>query len=98
MRQHIYPKDAMKVSKEQFYSLFNEDLVDREDWAKYHHKKVTIGKMLEFLHNSYDEVYLNFKDKKVFIELNTSSKTEFKAHGEELVEILWEAIILALNN
>lgn len=48
MKYHITPKQAREINEDAFYSLFNE-IVKREDWAKYHHKKVTIGKMIDFI-------------------------------------------------
>lgn len=42
------------------------DLVPRSDWYKYHHKKVTIGKMIELLQekdkNSLSKILLGYQD------------------------------------
>ena len=46
MKYHITPKQAKEVTEEHFYSMFNE-IVKREDWYKYHHKKMDIGKMID---------------------------------------------------
>lgn len=48
MKQHILPKQAKQLTEPQFYELF-EEIVPRKDWANYHHKKVTIGKLIEVL-------------------------------------------------
>ncbi len=47
MKQHILPKQFKEMDEDAAIHLF--DLVPREDWYKYHHKKVTIGKMIEVL-------------------------------------------------
>ncbi|PLS19150.1 hypothetical protein CVD28_01710 [Bacillus sp. M6-12] len=48
MKQHIVPKQAKQLTEQQFYDLF-EEIVPRKDWANYHHKKVTVGKLIEVL-------------------------------------------------
>jgi len=53
VKQHILPKQAKEITEEQFYSLFpgklHDNVVERKDWANFHHKKITIGKMIELL-------------------------------------------------
>lgn len=53
MKQHITPEQAQEITEEQFYNLFEdvleEKIVHRSDWYKYHHKKMTIGKMIAIL-------------------------------------------------
>lgn len=53
MKQHITPKQAKELGESLFYNLFedvlNERIVHREDWYKFHHKKLDIGKMIEIL-------------------------------------------------
>lgn len=79
MKQHITPKQARELTENQFYSLFNE-IVPRKDWYSFHHRKVTIGKMIEVLQN-------------VSIE---SSNQEWvvnkKYRNKELTDALWEAV------
>jgi len=48
LKQHITPSQAQEITEEQFYSLFDE-IVKRDDWANFHHKKVTIGKCIEII-------------------------------------------------
>jgi hypothetical protein len=48
MKQHISPKQLKEITKVQFYTLL-PDFVIRNDWSEYHHKKITIGKMIEIL-------------------------------------------------
>ncbi|QSF43435.1 hypothetical protein [Paenibacillus tianjinensis] len=59
MKQHILPKQALEISKEQFYELFPEGLVDRNNWATYHHKKMTIGKMIEVMFNKGHKITID---------------------------------------
>lgn len=80
MKQHITPKQAKEVTEDQFYSMFDE-IVKRDDWANYHHKKVTVGKMIEFL----DGVYI-FRDKDEEWTVSTIYC------GYDLVDTLWEAV------
>lgn len=58
MKQHITPKQASEISEESFYSILNE-AVNRKDWANYHHKKITIGKMIEFLFKKGHKITLD---------------------------------------
>ncbi|OBG93862.1 hypothetical protein A9X05_09165 [Mycobacterium sp. E3298] len=90
MKQHIFPKQATEIGKEQFYSLFDEGLVDRKDWANYHHKKMTIGKMIEVLTNmnwNLDIRKMNdsFRVSNVIANGRALSRTE-------LCDALWEAV------
>lgn len=96
MKQHITPKQAAEVSEIEFYSLFPEGIVKREDWANYHHKKVTIGKMIECLGVNYSIVVNIPNDKYGFIPLCTiSSGSDFYLSQyfrlDRLCDQLWEA-------
>lgn len=81
MKYHITPKQAKEITEEQFYSMFNE-IVRRDDWANYHHKKMTIGKMIDFL----DEVTIS--------KSSTSNRwiVNDTYFGKELTDALWEAV------
>jgi hypothetical protein len=83
MKYHIKPKQAKEISEEQFYSLFNE-IVKRDDWANYHHKKVTIGKMIDFLDGV--NVYKGLTNQWYV----TCYGEEYS--GKELTDALWEAV------
>lgn len=84
MKYHITPKQAKEITEEQFYSLFNE-IVPRKDWANYHHKKVTIGKMIDYL----DEVNItkSLLTKKFIINVD-----DIEYEAIELTDALWLAI------
>lgn len=91
MKQHITPKQAQEVSKEQFYSAF-EELVNRKDWATYHHKKMTIGKMMEILKNfSVSSAKGNVK----WTVYLPEERMTFQ--DKELVNALWKAVKYKLN-
>lgn len=93
MKQHIMPKQAKQLTKDEFYRLF-PDLVVRDDWANYHHKKITIGKMLEILFDLKIKVYIeNSKPASVY---DITNKKEYC--DEELSNALWEAIINNIKN
>ncbi|MGG0667902.1 hypothetical protein ABE073_05150 [Lederbergia citrisecunda] len=79
MKQHITPKQAKEVTEEQFYSMFSQ-IVKRDDWANYHHRKVTIGKMIDFL----DGVY-------IYRDLDGEWMVSNMYCGDDLVDALWEA-------
>lgn len=84
MKYHITPKQAKEITEEQFYSLFNE-IVPRKDWANYHHKKVTIGKMIDYL----DEVNISTSllTKKFIINVE-----DIEYEAMELTDALWLAV------
>ncbi|GAA4879176.1 hypothetical protein GCM10023310_69130 [Paenibacillus vulneris] len=90
MKYHITPKQAKEITEEQFYSMFNE-IVPRNDWANYHHKKMTIGKMIDYL----DKVIVRKcnLDKKWYVILLDDNQF----CGNELTDALWEAIKAELN-
>jgi len=91
MKQHISPKQAKEISEEQFYSLFNKNIVERQkDWHTFHRKKVTIGYMIEFLSKTW-----NLKIEKIYD--NEFRVLNNEANGisyikKELVDALWEAV------
>lgn len=89
MKQHITPKQAKEITEEQFYALF-DTIVKREDWANFHHKKVTIGLMIEFLYNNGWNIKIeNIKDC-FYVEDNKSTK--IVVFELELCDALWEAV------
>lgn len=98
MKQHILPKQAQEITEEQFYSLFNNQhygSVRREDWAHFHHKKVTVGKCIEILfeHKVFREYtcdgdkILNCGYGAGWIGLDWINRGE-----TELIDALWEAV------
>jgi hypothetical protein len=107
MKQHITPKQVSEVSKEYFYSLF-EELVDRDDWADFHHKKMTIGKMIEIIDGSeytYDIKRCKRSKNWIILEYIESEKDlnlkdrcimdrydSYAINSTELSDVLWEVI------
>ena len=90
MKYHITPKQAKEITEEQFYSMFNE-IVPRKDWANYHHRKMTIGKMIDFL----DEITVG----KSMVDglWNVFTLDEKHHEGKELTDALWNATKDNLN-
>ncbi|WP_091017782.1 MULTISPECIES: hypothetical protein [Paenibacillus] len=86
MKYHITPKQAKEITEERFYSFFN-DIVSRKDWANYHHRKMDIGKMIDYL----DEVTIgkSIIDGKWNV---CTFLTDGHYEGQELVDALWEAM------
>jgi hypothetical protein len=91
MKEHIVPKQAIELPEEQFYSLFPEGVVKRDDWANYHHKKVTVGKMM---------AYLRFKGATLELVMGNTSilrvyneTRSYKFASSELCDALWKAIL-----
>ncbi|WP_303984232.1 hypothetical protein [Niallia circulans] len=82
MKYHITPKQAKEVTEEQFYSMFNE-IVPREDWANYHHRKMDVGKMIDWL--DYVNIHKGFNEWFV-----TCYEVEYT--GKELIDALWKAV------
>lgn len=89
MKQHIYPEQAREISKEQFYSLFDE-LVDRDDWANYHHRKLTIGKLIEVIKSENICYIKHLKNWKVCIFDKDLEQREFESIN--LCDSLWGAV------
>lgn len=94
MKEHITPKQAQQITEDQFYSLFSE-IVKRDDWYKYHHKKVTIGKLIEFLTPINMHCYDHIEEWKVQLigdkHLRRIDLKRREFFCPELVDALWEA-------
>ncbi|WP_079709800.1 hypothetical protein [Paraliobacillus ryukyuensis] len=90
MKQHITPKRAKEITEDQFYNMF-DDIVPREDWYKYHHKKVTIGKLIELL-DSISILRHLFKD-----EWTVKTAENIEYTGSELIDLLWNAYKRRIN-
>lgn len=93
MKQHITPKQAKQLTESQFYSLFKE-IVPRKDWANYHHKKVTIGKIMEVLQDSYilNVATINRSWRVLLFSLNGSLLLHESNH-KELIDALFESLL-----
>lgn len=90
MKQHLLPMQACHFTKETFYSFFDE-LVDRDDWHKYHHKKMTIGKMIELLHKKYKVEIVGGEN--FLITLYDKDQVIYKTTRKELVDALYFALL-----
>lgn len=87
MKQHITPNQAKEITEDQFYSLFNE-IVKRNDWADYHYKKITIGKMIEILDKDY---VLEMTTSEIKVWLKGDIRTIRRYEGG-LCDTLWKAV------
>lgn len=94
MKQHITPKQLREVDKEKLISIygdFNGSALNsyRKDFYDYHHKKFTIGKMIELLQPTMTDFYMT-NDKRFAVVLNDSRIDKFI--GKELCDTLWDAL------
>lgn len=89
MKQHITPKQAAEISEYQFASMFDCNFVRRKDWTDYHHKKVTIGKMIDFLVDRKWDICIEMNDKNFLVKNNIDEKEYLE---KELCDALWEAV------
>lgn len=87
MKHHITPNQAKEVTESQFYSLFTE-IVHRRDWANYHHKKMTIGKMIECL----GEVSIKGNPTARIFKATKVTANGRVYLGKELADALWLAV------
>jgi hypothetical protein len=100
MKQHITPKQAKQLTETQFYNLFDE-IVPRKDWFNYHHKKVTIGKLIEVI-RKYNQVEVcsleKFWNIQLF-DLKFSTKEHIYSNtDDELIDVLFHALTWILDH
>ncbi len=91
MKMHITPQQAQEITGEQFYSLFDE-IVKRDDWANFHHKKVTIGKCIEILEPYTPKIE---KGRHWMMEIVTGKLPRYNFptyQNKELCDCLWQAV------
>lgn len=99
MKQHITSKQADEISKYKFYTLF-PDLVIRDDWSKFHHKKITIGKMIELLMDRGYCYTIDYGKLEVWILGNITTKKTYCPEvklDNLLCDALWEAVKYTLK-
>lgn len=96
MKQHISPSQAQEITEEQFYSLFDE-IVKRNDWANFHHKKITIGKCIEIL-EAHDKC-INMTNAVFGVEFDNKFTWEVRIrhldklnYQTELIDALFEVV------
>lgn len=93
MKQHITPKQAKQLTETQFYSLFDE-IVPRADWSHFHHKKVTIGKLIE----SLGHVTIIQSHTGSTWEISLPYEPDVTYQEKELVDALWNAAVVWVRN
>lgn len=101
MKQHITPKQASEVTFDEFKLIYMDDkLIKHNAYARVHAKKITIGKLIQFISDKckYFEVTINDFGYEIHIEATTPF-TSFHTDGEtkgsgvldgELVDVLWK--------
>lgn len=102
MKQHILPKQAKELTEEQFYDLF-EEIVPRKDWANYHHKKVTVGKLIEIIrgyaqvniYSLHTDWCVQIFDRKVSID--DDQPCLYESMQKELVDALFNSLLWILK-
>jgi hypothetical protein len=92
MKEHILPKQAAMLEEDQFYSLFPKGFVKRKDWTHFHNKKVTIGRMVAYLHNKGYSLSMQVTHSCVIIVKKASFEVTFTS--VELCDALWEAVVM----
>lgn len=101
MKQHILPKQAQEISEIEFYSLFpvrnslGDNVVKRKDWDKFHHKKVTIGHMIQFLKEKNWNIQIHMVGDSFRVANDIQNGWAFSR--TELCDALWEAVKYELN-
>lgn len=98
MKQHITPSQANEVSFQDFCIIYQSELVYREDWSVYHAKKMTIGKLLEYMleKNNKADLIVNWFNNRYKMFKNIPRTEEFiselfyEQNKKELIDFLWE--------
>lgn len=104
MKQHITPSQAKEVSFQDFCTIYQSELVYREDWTVYHAKKMTIGKLLDFLIKNNISLIVEIDNENVLITIspfkNYCSLTKYlnlNNKENEIIDFLWEKIVKIVN-
>jgi aminopeptidase-like protein len=103
LKQHITPNQAKKLTEKQFYGLFAE-LVPRKDWANYHHKKITIGKLLEII-REYCQMDIHTVNENWCVQLfnidggaNNRDSCICANQGKELIDVLFDSLLWIIEH
>lgn len=105
MKQHITPKQAKEITEEQFHTLFSNQhwsSYRRENWADYHHKKVTMGKMMELLDyrcfswNLSSYYNGDIEEQEFYLNVCTNGLDSYHYKNIILCDLLWEAVVEVL--
>jgi len=96
MKQHILPKQLKEITFEQAKLILGDDLNSRKGyllkWYLYHHKKVTIGKMIEYLGDDFDSIDCYHKaSEKPWIVMLYKEKDYIEFRDKNICDALWQA-------
>lgn len=89
MIQHILPKQMMEISEKTLVEVFGFNN-NRKDFYNYHHKKLTIGKMIEFLMMIGWNIKIHREDMGFMVENDVLNGCNYVY--SELCDGLWEAV------
>lgn len=98
MKQHILPKQMAEITFEQAKLMLGDKLnprdfrYDSSDWTHFHHKKVTIGKMIEFLGDNISQI--DFKHGEGYVSvwylLSNIGGYDGRTTSSDICGILWD--------
>lgn len=88
MKQHITPSQAREITEQQFYSLLPGEIVNRSDWSKFHHRKITIGRLIEYL-DIVKMTQINSEGR--WLVTHTANHSQYA--GDELIDVLWKLTV-----
>ena len=97
MKQHVTPQQLREISKERLVEVYGNKYgsalnTSRKDFYEYHHKKFTIGKIIEILKNKnpYDLGHL------IGNIIIPDFVVDYHGKELELCDALWEELKLNL--
>lgn len=92
MKQHITPTQASEVTFEEFKKIYMGTLVERDDWAKFHSGKMTIGRLIQFINSELGYFDIMFGEEGHVKTLASSAEKRvfYNLKGNELVDVLWK--------
>lgn len=102
MKQHITPKQFQELPKEISCKVFDLNPRDwrgyKNDFYGYHHKKITIGKMIELLNdNNVTDIGIKLNSDRNNIGVWVGDKKINTFNNPELCDSLWDAVKHMLN-
>lgn len=97
MKEHITPKQAQQLAEGDFYNLFKIE-VKREDWYKYHHKKVTIPKLLGVLKKEcHFDLNITDSTNEITVYIAGNDQLVYNNQNHELIDLLYDTVLFVHN-
>lgn len=91
MKEHITPKQLKEIQKDEFYSLF-DNIVHRKDWYRFHHHKMTVGKLIAINDKYINKINITHEKPKYIIDTTIGI-----IQGNCLCDVLWELTKMVIN-